>query len=68
MRRVLGLAISTAFLALLAQGACVQKGGPLKIETVEPPRVLACIMIRRFAKNRAAWRVFPTRGLSSLMI
>ena len=38
MKRVLGLVISTALLGLLTQGACTQKGGPLKVESVEPPQ------------------------------
>lgn len=38
MKRALGLAFSTALLGLLAQSACMQKGGPLKVEAVEPPQ------------------------------
>ena len=38
MKRVLGLAFSVAALALLSTTACVQKGGPLKVDSVEPPQ------------------------------
>jgi hypothetical protein len=38
MNRALGLAISAALLGLLTQSACTQKGGPLKVEAVEPPQ------------------------------
>jgi hypothetical protein len=36
MKRVLGLSITLAGWALIA--ACTQKGGPLKVEAVEPPQ------------------------------
>jgi hypothetical protein len=38
MKRVLGLAVSVAALAWLTTAACVQKGGPLKVDSVEPPQ------------------------------
>ena len=38
MKRVLGLALSVAAFALLAPVACLQKGGPVKVDTVEPPQ------------------------------
>jgi hypothetical protein len=36
MKRVLGITITIAGWALIA--ACTQKGGPVKVETVEPPQ------------------------------
>lgn len=36
MKRVLGLTVSLAVLALLGPAACMQKGGPLKVDSVEP--------------------------------
>jgi hypothetical protein len=36
MKRVLGLAVSVGFWALMA--ACQQSGGPLKVDSVEPPQ------------------------------
>jgi IPT/TIG domain len=36
MKRVLGLAVSVGFVALFS--ACQQSGGPLKVDTVEPPQ------------------------------
>jgi hypothetical protein len=38
MKRALGMAVSLAALVALVQVACVQKGGPLKVESVEPPQ------------------------------
>ena len=38
MTRVLGLAVTMAALALLTTAACVQKGGPVKVDSVEPPQ------------------------------
>jgi hypothetical protein len=38
MKRVLGLTVSLAVLALLGPVACMQKGGPLKVDSVEPPQ------------------------------
>jgi hypothetical protein len=38
MKRVLGLAVSMAAFAVFATSACVQKGGPLKVDAVEPPQ------------------------------
>jgi len=38
MKRVLGLALSVAAFALLAPVACMQKGGPVKVDSVEPPQ------------------------------
>jgi hypothetical protein len=35
MKRVLGLALSLAFVAI---ASCTQSGGPLKVESVEPPQ------------------------------
>src|SRR5262252_8778690 len=36
MKRVLGITISVAIWTLIA--ACTQKGGPVKVDTVEPPQ------------------------------
>jgi hypothetical protein len=38
MKRVLGLAVSLTAFAWLTTTACVQKGGPLKVDSVEPPQ------------------------------
>jgi hypothetical protein len=38
MKRVLGLAVSMAALVLVASVSCVQKGGPLKVDSIEPPQ------------------------------
>jgi hypothetical protein len=38
MKRVLGLAVAAAALAWLTTAACVQKGGPLKVDSLEPPQ------------------------------
>jgi hypothetical protein len=38
MKRVPSLAVGTVLFGLLMQAACMQKGGPLKIEAVEPPQ------------------------------
>ena len=38
MNRALGLVISAALFGLLTQSACTQKGGSLKVESLEPPQ------------------------------
>jgi len=38
MKRVLGLAVSLTAFVWLTTTACVQKGGPLKVDSVEPPQ------------------------------
>ena len=36
MNRVLGLAVSVAAFAFVASTACMQKGGPVKVDSIEP--------------------------------
>ena len=38
MKRALGLAVSVAAFACSASTACMQKGGPVKVDSVEPPQ------------------------------
>ena len=38
MKRALGLAVSVVALTLLAPVACMQKGGPVRVDSVEPPQ------------------------------